>query len=196
VVSWKKGHRENGTPHPKIRRKIVPPPAIQTAIESNPTQSNGAHPRDYTHAGTATRGHARHLRAVPTNTPVSWGGPAQSQARETTKTLRDDPDNHLDYDAYIDIFSAIDLEDYHSSDEASKEEKTNKSRLQLLARKYAKGGLTTEEASRLEILTGQIQALIPSVTAEAIDRLSNMTSRLSEINAAISNIQRELDTED
>lgn len=67
------------------------------------------------------------------------------------------------------------------------EDDENTRRLKLLARKYARKGLTSEEQARLEIVSERVRRLIPRVTAEDFERLEALAEEVRHL--------RELDEE-
>ena len=60
-------------------------------------------------------------------------------------------------------------------------EATNRSRLELLARRYVTKQLSPEEDARLAILTERIRRLIPRVTIEDFERLESMAEESEAI---------------
>ena len=65
-------------------------------------------------------------------------------------------------------------------------------RVNLLARKYARKGLTPEELARLTILDERVERLIPSVSEKEIDTLEGILRQIKEISAADDALRREL----
>lgn len=70
---------------------------------------------------------------------------------------------------------------YEEPAELSPAEEANRSRLELLARQYVAGQLSTEEEARLAIVSERVRRLIPRVTIQDFDRLEGIGKDLKEL---------------
>ncbi len=70
---------------------------------------------------------------------------------------------------------------YEEPAELSPTEEANQSRLELLARQYVAGQLSTEEGARLAIVSERVRRLIPRVTIQDFERLEGIGKELDEL---------------
>jgi hypothetical protein len=76
------------------------------------------------------------------------------------------------------------------------EERTNRTRFELLARRFVRKELSPEDAARLEIATARIARIHPRVTAEDYEALADIaesTAEISQRRARYSSLLDELD---
>lgn len=92
----------------------------------------------------------------------------------------------------LDIVEARNVEPAAPSDKAITE---NSRRLQLLARKYARKGLTSEEQARLDIVTERVRQLMPRVMATDLEKLEELAQRAARIREIDETVRRELGIE-
>lgn len=89
------------------------------------------------------------------------------------------------------------ITEYNQSIHESEEvEATNIDRIKLLARKYARKGLSTEDEARLEIVTERIRQLIPRVTIEDFEHLGKIAEEIKNISDADNKLRKELGLND
>jgi hypothetical protein len=69
----------------------------------------------------------------------------------------------------------------------------NQSRLELLARKYVSGQLSTEESARLAIVSERVRRLIPRVTLQDFERLEGLGMELKQIESNNAALRRRLE---
>lgn len=76
----------------------------------------------------------------------------------------------------------------------SSADNANQSRLELLAREYVAGQLSTEESARLAIVSARVRHLIPRVTLQDFERLEGLAKELKEIESNNAEIQRQIES--
>jgi hypothetical protein len=81
---------------------------------------------------------------------------------------------------------------YQSSLESEEAEATNVDRIKLLARKYARKGLSTEDEARLAIVTERIRRLVPRVATEDFERLAEIAEEIKRIGDEDAELREEL----
>jgi hypothetical protein len=69
----------------------------------------------------------------------------------------------------------------------------NQSRLELLAREYVAGQLSTEESARVAIVSERVRRLIPRVTLEDFERLEAIGRELKEIESDNAELRRRIE---
>jgi hypothetical protein len=124
-------------------------------------------------SGIGTLGYANALLAVATATQILSGSQIGDFAHATDMTGFTE-EQHI----------ARVAEPFPSTVERvleSEAEATNRSRLELLARRYVTKQLSPEEDARLAILTEKIRRLIPRVTIEDFERLESMAEESDAI---------------
>lgn len=78
-----------------------------------------------------------------------------------------------------------DTVDSDNDPEAERRQQTNDVRLQLLARKYAYGNLSTEEQARLQIVTQRLSAIIRPVTVADVELIEQALRERDERTAEL-----------
>jgi hypothetical protein len=81
----------------------------------------------------------------------------------------------------LDLISVSSQQSEHGRE--SEVEAENWTRLELLAREFVDGQLSTEEQARLAIVSERVRRLIPSVTAEDFEALETMIEDVRRIEA-------------
>jgi hypothetical protein len=69
----------------------------------------------------------------------------------------------------------------------------NQSRLELLAREYVSGQLSTEESARLAIVSARVRLLIPRVTLQDFERLEDLGTELKQIESNNTELRRRIE---
>jgi hypothetical protein len=69
----------------------------------------------------------------------------------------------------------------------------NQSRLELLAREYVSGQLSTEESARLAIVSARVRRLIPRVTLQDFERLEELGTELKQIESNNAELRRRIE---
>lgn len=77
--------------------------------------------------------------------------------------------------------------------EVSPADSANQSRLELLAREYVAGQLSTEEGARLAIVSERVRRLIPRVTLQDFERLEGVGKELKEIESDNAELRRRIE---
>lgn len=78
-------------------------------------------------------------------------------------------------------------------EELSAADIANQSRLELLARKYVSGQLSTEESARLAIVSERVRRLIPRVTLQDFERLEGLGMELKQIESNNADLRRRIE---
>jgi anti-sigma-K factor RskA len=73
-------------------------------------------------------------------------------------------------------------------------ESANQSRLELLAREYVAGQLSTEEEARLAIVSERVRRLIPRVTVREFEELERIAADLKQIGSENSERRRRIES--
>jgi hypothetical protein len=79
------------------------------------------------------------------------------------------------------LSEGADVEPEIEEPEPSRLDRSVRERLILLSRKYTEGAFSTEEASRLEIVTSRLRQLLPRSTSPDFERLLEIVEEVDEI---------------
>ena len=114
------------------------------------------------------------------------------ESEPATTSLLDQPKQEISF--YItpvereELFSESDQTNLESEEAKA----TNIDRIKLLARKYARKGLSKEDDARLAIVTERIRVLIPRVVTEDFCRLADIAEEIKRISDKDDELREEL----
>lgn len=112
-------------------------------------------------------------------------------------TLLEQPKHKMYFYDLTPIEREIQATETHQSNLESEEaEATNIDRIKLLARKYARKGLSIRDEARLVIATERIRWLIPRVTTEDFEHLADTAEEIKKIDEADIKLREELGLND